>query len=240
MLRSSRIGRPWAHVSFHIYLAAGRKETQLPVAPAPGSVADSARLAPSRFRDSHRKDSRRQTTEHPFARSGVVRSLRRLTTKQPRMLLRSLALVWSFCVQSTSPIVEHNIAIHSLRVDEFPRLFTTTTHSGSILRALEASSMADLLDVVKGVATVALIAFATRWVTMDKGSDSPEINGGVAIYRIRWPIRAAAYTATVLLLVFGIRRSARRLCRSSLANSPISCDAGIGSHLVRDGRSHFG
>lgn len=61
--------------------------------------------------------------------------------------------------------------------------------------------MADLLDVVKGVATVALIAFATRWVTTDKGSDSPEINGGVAIYRIRWPIRAAAYTATVLLLL---------------------------------------
>lgn len=62
--------------------------------------------------------------------------------------------------------------------------------------------MADLLDVVKGVATVALIAFATRWVTMEKGSDSPKIKGAVAIYRIRWPVRAAAYTAAVLSLVF--------------------------------------
>jgi hypothetical protein len=61
--------------------------------------------------------------------------------------------------------------------------------------------MSDLLDIVKGVATVALIAFATRWVTMDKGSDSPKIKGAVAIYRIRWPVRAAAYTAAVLSLV---------------------------------------
>jgi len=62
--------------------------------------------------------------------------------------------------------------------------------------------MPDLLDVVKGVATVALIAFATRWVTMDRGSDSPKIKGAVAIYPIRWPVRAAAYMAAVLCLVF--------------------------------------
>jgi hypothetical protein len=62
--------------------------------------------------------------------------------------------------------------------------------------------MADLLDVVKGVATVALIAFATRWVTLDKGPDAPKIEGTVAIYRIRWPVRAAAYTAAALFLVF--------------------------------------
>ena len=64
--------------------------------------------------------------------------------------------------------------------------------------------MVDLLDAVKGVATVALIAFATRWVTLDKGSDSPEIKGTVAIYRMRWPVRAAGYTAAVLCLVFAI------------------------------------
>lgn len=62
--------------------------------------------------------------------------------------------------------------------------------------------MPDLLDVVRGVATVALIAFATRWVTMDKGSDSPKTKGAQAIYPIRWLIRAAAYTAAVLCLVF--------------------------------------
>lgn len=62
--------------------------------------------------------------------------------------------------------------------------------------------MGDFIDVVKGVATVALIAFTTRWVTMDRGSDSPKIKGAVAIYRLRWPVRAAAYTAAVLCLGF--------------------------------------
>lgn len=62
--------------------------------------------------------------------------------------------------------------------------------------------MGDFIDVVEGVATVALIAFTTRWVTMDRGSDSPKIKGAVAIYRLRWPVRAAAYTAAVLCLGF--------------------------------------
>jgi hypothetical protein len=62
--------------------------------------------------------------------------------------------------------------------------------------------MPDLLDAFKGVATVALITFATRWVTMEKGSDSPKVKGAVAIYPIRWPVRAAAYSAAVLSLVF--------------------------------------
>ena len=35
---------------------------------------------------------------------------------------------------------------------------------------------------------------------MDRGSDSPKINGAAAIYGVRWP--AAAYTAAVLCLVF--------------------------------------
>ena len=84
------------------------------------------------------------------------------------------------------------------------------THSGSILRAVEAGSMAEVLNVVKGVATVALIAFATRWVTMNKGSDSPKIKGAVAIYRIKWPVRAAAYTAAVLFLVLAFADLAHR------------------------------
>lgn len=64
--------------------------------------------------------------------------------------------------------------------------------------------MADWLDVVKGVATVALIAFATRWLTLDKGSDLPKIKGTVAIYRMRWPVRAAGYTAAALFLVIAV------------------------------------
>jgi len=62
--------------------------------------------------------------------------------------------------------------------------------------------MADLLDVLKGAATVALIAFAVGWLTTAKGSDSPKIHGEVSVYGIRWPLRAVAYAAAVLCLVF--------------------------------------
>ena len=51
--------------------------------------------------------------------------------------------------------------------------------------------MVDLIDVAKGVATAALMAFVTRCVTMAKGSDSPKIKGAVTIYRTRWPVRAS-------------------------------------------------
>ena len=61
--------------------------------------------------------------------------------------------------------------------------------------------MADLLDVLKGATTVALIAFAVRWLTTAKGSDSPRFHGEVAVYGIKWPVRAVAYAAAVLFLV---------------------------------------
>jgi hypothetical protein len=61
--------------------------------------------------------------------------------------------------------------------------------------------MVGLLDVLKGAATVALIAFAVRWLTTAKGSDSPKIRGEAAVYGIRWPVRAVAYAAAVLCLV---------------------------------------
>jgi hypothetical protein len=64
--------------------------------------------------------------------------------------------------------------------------------------------MANSLDVIKGVATVALIAFTTRWVTTAKGSKSPKINGGVAVYGIRWPVRAVAYAFALLALVIAV------------------------------------
>jgi hypothetical protein len=61
--------------------------------------------------------------------------------------------------------------------------------------------MAGLLDVLKGAATVALIVFAVRWLTTAKGSDSPRIHGEVAVYGIRWPVRAVSYAGAVLCLV---------------------------------------
>jgi hypothetical protein len=61
--------------------------------------------------------------------------------------------------------------------------------------------MADLLDVVKGVATVTLIVFAVRWLATAKGPQSPRIHGEVAVYGIRWPLRAVAYAAAALGLV---------------------------------------
>ena len=64
--------------------------------------------------------------------------------------------------------------------------------------------MSSLFDVVKGVATVALIALATRWVTGAKGSDKPRVNEGVSVYGIRWPVRAIAYSAAALLLILAV------------------------------------
>ena len=61
--------------------------------------------------------------------------------------------------------------------------------------------MADLLDVVKGAATLALITFAVRWLNTAKGSDSPTTHGEVAVYGVRWPVRVVAYAAAVLFLV---------------------------------------
>ena len=61
--------------------------------------------------------------------------------------------------------------------------------------------MADLLDVVKGAVTVALIVCAVRWLNTAKGSDSPKTYGEVAVYGIRWPLRAVAYAGAVLFLV---------------------------------------
>ena len=61
--------------------------------------------------------------------------------------------------------------------------------------------MSDLLDVVKGVATVALTVYGLRWLTTAKGSDTPRIHGEVAVYGIRWQIRAIAYAAAAIFLV---------------------------------------
>ena len=66
---------------------------------------------------------------------------------------------------------------------------------------LKTAFMANLLDVVKGAVTVALIVCAVRWLNTAKGSDSPKTYGEVAVCGIRWPLRAVAYAGAVLFLV---------------------------------------
>lgn len=62
--------------------------------------------------------------------------------------------------------------------------------------------MADLRDIVEGIVTVALIVFVTRWLSTAKGPDTPKTAGNVSIYEIKWPVRAVAYAAAALCLVF--------------------------------------
>ena len=61
----------------------------------------------------------------------------------------------------------------------------------------------DSLELVKGVATVAAIAYAIRWANNRKaGPQSPKIHGDVKVYGIRWPLRVGAYLFAVLF--FGL------------------------------------
>ena len=64
--------------------------------------------------------------------------------------------------------------------------------------------MPDWLDVLRGAATVALIVFGIRWLTTAKGADTPKIDGDVAVYTIKRPIRAVAYAAALLCLVLAV------------------------------------
>ena len=59
--------------------------------------------------------------------------------------------------------------------------------------------MTDSLELVKGVVTVALTAYAIRWLFNRKGGpQSPKIRGDVKIYEIKWQLRATAYLAAAL------------------------------------------
>jgi hypothetical protein len=62
----------------------------------------------------------------------------------------------------------------------------------------------DLIDVVLGAATVALIATATRWLFNAKGAQSPTSRKGANVYGLKWQIRAVSYIAAVFLLFASI------------------------------------
>ena len=50
--------------------------------------------------------------------------------------------------------------------------------------------MADSLDVIRGVATVALIVYATRWLSTAKGAQVPRTRDKANVYDMKWQIRA--------------------------------------------------
>ncbi len=62
----------------------------------------------------------------------------------------------------------------------------------------------DLIDVVVGATTVALIATATRWLFNAKGAQNPTSRNGANVYGLKWQIRAVSYIAAVFLLFVSI------------------------------------
>ena len=70
----------------------------------------------------------------------------------------------------------------------------------------------DLVDVLVGVGTVALITIATRWLFNAKGAQNPTSRNGANVYGLKWHIRIVSYMAAALLLfvsVEGLRQDLR-------------------------------
>jgi hypothetical protein len=64
--------------------------------------------------------------------------------------------------------------------------------------------MADSLELVRGVVTVALTVYAIRWLSSAKGPQSPRIRGDVSVYEIKWQLRAVAYAGAALSFGLGV------------------------------------
>ncbi|MGB9073105.1 MAG: hypothetical protein WCC22_10600 [Terriglobales bacterium] len=62
----------------------------------------------------------------------------------------------------------------------------------------------DLIEVVVGGATVALIVVATRWLFNSKGAQNPTSRNGANIYGLRWQIRVVSYMAAAFFLFLSI------------------------------------
>jgi hypothetical protein len=58
-----------------------------------------------------------------------------------------------------------------------------------------------LRDAVSGVATVALIASATRWLSNFKGADLPQTRDSTSLYRLAWPWRAVGITSVAFSMI---------------------------------------
>lgn len=64
----------------------------------------------------------------------------------------------------------------------------------------------DLIEVIVGAATVALIATATRWLFNAKGDQKPTFRNGAHVYGLKRQIRVVSYVAAALSLLFAIER----------------------------------
>ena len=60
------------------------------------------------------------------------------------------------------------------------------------------------LDVVGSIATVALIAIATRWVSGAKGSQLPKTRDGASVYGVKWQWRALGFAGGVFAIVMSV------------------------------------
>jgi hypothetical protein len=61
-----------------------------------------------------------------------------------------------------------------------------------------------LVGVIGSIATVALIAVATRWLSTPKGSPLPKRRDGSSIYGIKWQWRAVGLLGAVFWIVVSI------------------------------------
>ncbi len=60
------------------------------------------------------------------------------------------------------------------------------------------------LSIVGSIATVALIAIATRWVSGAKGSQLPKTRDGASIYGIKWQWRAVGFAGGLFAVVMSV------------------------------------
>ena len=80
----------------------------------------------------------------------------------------------------------------------------------------------DLIEVIVGAATVALIATATRWLFRPRGDQKPSFRNGAHVYGLKWEIRMVSYAAALLFLVIGIE-GVRQDLRSSRWTIDLLC-----------------
>lgn len=70
----------------------------------------------------------------------------------------------------------------------------------------------DVVDVIAGAASVALIVFATRWMSGRAAAEQPKHSPAGTIYRMRLRIRVVSYAAAALFVpiaVFAVRDGRR-------------------------------
>lgn len=60
------------------------------------------------------------------------------------------------------------------------------------------------LSIVGSIATVALIAIATRWVSSAKGSQLPKTRDGASVYGIKWQWRAVGFAGGLFAVVMSV------------------------------------